>query len=39
MANGEMGSLLAMEIIGAVSSVYNWPVFEHADRQTWLRTK
>ena len=27
MANGEMGSLLAMEIIAAASTVYNWPVF------------
>jgi CubicO group peptidase (beta-lactamase class C family) len=28
MANGEMGSLLAMEIIEAASKVYNWPVYD-----------
>lgn len=28
MANGEMGSLLAMEIIAAISNVYNWPTFK-----------
>ena len=28
MANGEMGSLLAMEIIAAISNVYDWPPFK-----------
>jgi CubicO group peptidase (beta-lactamase class C family) len=28
MANGEMGSLLAMEIIAAISTVYDWPTFK-----------
>jgi CubicO group peptidase (beta-lactamase class C family) len=28
MANGEMGSLLAMEIIEAISNVYDWPTFK-----------
>jgi hypothetical protein len=28
MDNGEMGSLLAMEIISAVSNLYEWPLYK-----------